>query len=157
MALIRLSTLEATADVVSGILNWVCPECGGRMGAARKSSSARVNARWTGVRFGSEFSQLDNDHIAVSSLSGAIVPSSRLYVHCRESTRKCQSDFDLSPLAIVPRTVRAVAEDVLVAQLGRDVSGDHRKIIGIVEGVGTGPGQIADFCQKLRTETLFQS
>ena len=29
--------------------------------AAGKSSSARVNVRWTGVRFGSGFSQLDID------------------------------------------------------------------------------------------------
>jgi len=32
MRFIRLSAIKATADVVSGILNWVCPECGGRMG-----------------------------------------------------------------------------------------------------------------------------
>jgi hypothetical protein len=29
--------------------------------AAGKSSSARVNVRWTGVRFGSGFSQLDTE------------------------------------------------------------------------------------------------
>lgn len=32
MAFVRLSRFRATADLVSGILNWVCPECGGRMG-----------------------------------------------------------------------------------------------------------------------------
>jgi tRNA(Ile2) C34 agmatinyltransferase TiaS len=32
MRVIRLSAIKATADVLSGILNWVCPECGGRMG-----------------------------------------------------------------------------------------------------------------------------
>ena len=32
MSLIRLSSFKATAEVVSSILNWVCPECGGRMG-----------------------------------------------------------------------------------------------------------------------------
>jgi len=32
MRFIRLSAIKATADMVSGILNWVCPECGGRMG-----------------------------------------------------------------------------------------------------------------------------
>jgi tRNA(Ile2) C34 agmatinyltransferase TiaS len=36
MAFIRLRTFKATADVVSGILNWVCPECGGRMGGRGK-------------------------------------------------------------------------------------------------------------------------
>jgi tRNA(Ile2) C34 agmatinyltransferase TiaS len=32
MALIRWSAAARTVDVVSSILNWVCPECGGRMG-----------------------------------------------------------------------------------------------------------------------------
>jgi hypothetical protein len=32
MAFIRLSRFKATAEVISSILNWVCPECGGRMG-----------------------------------------------------------------------------------------------------------------------------
>lgn len=27
------ATTDASADVISGILNWVCPECGGRMGS----------------------------------------------------------------------------------------------------------------------------
>jgi tRNA(Ile2) C34 agmatinyltransferase TiaS len=36
MRFIRLSAIKATADVVSGILNWVCPECGGRMGGRGK-------------------------------------------------------------------------------------------------------------------------
>jgi hypothetical protein len=59
MSFFRLSAIKASADVVSGILNWVCPECGGRMGAAAESSSARGNVRRTGVSFGSGFSQLD--------------------------------------------------------------------------------------------------
>jgi len=36
MRFVRLSAIKATADVVSGILNWVCPECGGRMGGRGK-------------------------------------------------------------------------------------------------------------------------
>ncbi len=36
MRFIRLSAIKATADVVAGILNWVCPECGGRMGGRGK-------------------------------------------------------------------------------------------------------------------------
>jgi len=32
MQLMRWSMARASADVVSDILNWVCPECGGRMG-----------------------------------------------------------------------------------------------------------------------------
>lgn len=62
MAFIRLRGLKATKEVLSGILNWVCPECGGRMGEALvQSSNARVNAGWTGVRFGSELFGLDAD------------------------------------------------------------------------------------------------
>src|SRR5712692_4078202 len=26
------TTLRSSEDIISGILNWVCPECGGRMG-----------------------------------------------------------------------------------------------------------------------------
>jgi hypothetical protein len=101
--------------------------------AVGKSSGVRVHVRWTGVRFGSKSSQLDTDHVAVPSLCGAIVPSSRLYVQCRKSARTGQSDFDLSPPAVAPRSVGAIAEDVLVTQLGRNVSCDRRKIVGIVE------------------------
>jgi tRNA(Ile2) C34 agmatinyltransferase TiaS len=36
MAFIRLSSFKATADVVSSILNWICPECGGRLGGRGK-------------------------------------------------------------------------------------------------------------------------
>jgi tRNA(Ile2) C34 agmatinyltransferase TiaS len=32
MQLIRSSSVRSSRDVVSGILNCVCPECGGRMG-----------------------------------------------------------------------------------------------------------------------------
>jgi len=32
----RWRTITETADVISGILNWVCPECGGRMGGRGK-------------------------------------------------------------------------------------------------------------------------
>jgi tRNA(Ile2) C34 agmatinyltransferase TiaS len=36
MATIRLSSFKTTSDVVSSIANWVCPECGGRMGGHGK-------------------------------------------------------------------------------------------------------------------------
>jgi len=36
MQLVRWSAARASADVISGILNWVCPECGGRMGGRGK-------------------------------------------------------------------------------------------------------------------------
>jgi len=32
MQLMRFNTVRPNADVISGILNCVCPECGGRMG-----------------------------------------------------------------------------------------------------------------------------
>jgi hypothetical protein len=32
MSVIRFATVRSSADVISGILNCVCPECGGRMG-----------------------------------------------------------------------------------------------------------------------------
>jgi tRNA(Ile2) C34 agmatinyltransferase TiaS len=34
MQITRLGTDRASSDMVSGILNCVCPECGGRMGGA---------------------------------------------------------------------------------------------------------------------------
>jgi hypothetical protein len=36
MQLIRWSAARASADAISGILNCVCPECGGRMGGCGK-------------------------------------------------------------------------------------------------------------------------
>jgi hypothetical protein len=36
MQFLRLTTDRASADVISGILNGVCPECGGRMGGPGK-------------------------------------------------------------------------------------------------------------------------
>ena len=32
MTFSKFDSIKATEDVVSGILNWICPECGGRMG-----------------------------------------------------------------------------------------------------------------------------
>jgi tRNA(Ile2) C34 agmatinyltransferase TiaS len=36
MRFVRLTAIKSTADVVSAIVNWVCPECGGRMGGQGK-------------------------------------------------------------------------------------------------------------------------
>lgn len=36
MASMGLSAIKRASDLVSGILNWVCPECGGRMGGHGK-------------------------------------------------------------------------------------------------------------------------
>ncbi len=36
MAFTRASNIQVTAEVVSAILNCVCPECGGRMGSPGK-------------------------------------------------------------------------------------------------------------------------
>ena len=33
MPFVRFSSFKATREVTSSILNWVCPECGGSMGA----------------------------------------------------------------------------------------------------------------------------
>jgi tRNA(Ile2) C34 agmatinyltransferase TiaS len=36
MAYMSLSRFRTTLEVVSSILNWICPECGGRMGGPGK-------------------------------------------------------------------------------------------------------------------------
>jgi hypothetical protein len=36
MQLMSRTTIVGSADVISGILNWVCPGCGGRMGGHGK-------------------------------------------------------------------------------------------------------------------------
>ena len=36
MQFMRCGTVKSAADVISGILNCVCPECGGRMGERGK-------------------------------------------------------------------------------------------------------------------------
>jgi tRNA(Ile2) C34 agmatinyltransferase TiaS len=36
MELIKWSIVKGSVDMVSSILNWVCPECGGRMGGRGK-------------------------------------------------------------------------------------------------------------------------
>ncbi len=45
MRFIRLSAIKATTDVVSGILNWVCPECGGRMGGQGKEFKCQAKCQ----------------------------------------------------------------------------------------------------------------
>jgi tRNA(Ile2) C34 agmatinyltransferase TiaS len=58
MRFIRLSGPITTADVVSGIMNWVCPECGGRMGGRGKEFKCQGECqmdwrqRWEQVRAG---------------------------------------------------------------------------------------------------------
>jgi len=36
MELMMRQSVRAMAEVMSGILNWVCPDCGGRMGGPGK-------------------------------------------------------------------------------------------------------------------------
>jgi hypothetical protein len=39
------TTLRTTEDTISGILNWVCPECGGPMGGSTKEFQRRGKCR----------------------------------------------------------------------------------------------------------------
>ena len=41
MQYIRYTTAKSSADVISGIVNCVCPECGGRMGERGKEFSCQ--------------------------------------------------------------------------------------------------------------------
>ena len=41
MQLMRWSVARANEDVISDILNWVCPECGGRMGGPGREFSCQ--------------------------------------------------------------------------------------------------------------------
>jgi hypothetical protein len=43
--------LQTSEDVISGILNWVCPECGGRMGGPTKEFKCQGECRkdWRAV------------------------------------------------------------------------------------------------------------
>jgi tRNA(Ile2) C34 agmatinyltransferase TiaS len=36
MGLVRQSAIKQSSEVLSAIVNWVCPECGGRMGGRGK-------------------------------------------------------------------------------------------------------------------------
>jgi hypothetical protein len=62
MAFIRLSRFKASAEVVSSILNWVCPECGGRMGGrgSEFKCHGECQIEWRQLwEQGSKFLQLD--------------------------------------------------------------------------------------------------
>jgi hypothetical protein len=63
MALMRWSTVKGAADVVSGILNWVCPGCGGRMGGRGKEFKCRGECQTDWRPMWSEFCPRDADHI----------------------------------------------------------------------------------------------
>ena len=45
------TTLPASEDVISDILNWVCPECGGRMGGSTNAfkCEGECQADWRDV------------------------------------------------------------------------------------------------------------
>jgi tRNA(Ile2) C34 agmatinyltransferase TiaS len=45
MELMIRQSVRATGDVVSGILNWVCPNCGGRMGGSGKEFKCQGKCR----------------------------------------------------------------------------------------------------------------
>jgi hypothetical protein len=79
MTFIRLSGIKTTADVVSGILNWICPECEGWAGA-EKSSSARASASKTGALFGSESLQFATDHRWTEMQKEMRIPAKKLEV-----------------------------------------------------------------------------
>jgi tRNA(Ile2) C34 agmatinyltransferase TiaS len=52
MTFIRLNSFRATKDVLSSILNWVCPECGGRMGGRGKEFKCQGDCQvdWRPIR-----------------------------------------------------------------------------------------------------------
>jgi hypothetical protein len=39
------ATSQTSEDIISGILNWVCPECGGRMGGPRREFKCQGECR----------------------------------------------------------------------------------------------------------------
>ena len=45
MQFIKLTTDRASADVISGILNGVCPDCGGRMGGPGREFNCQGECR----------------------------------------------------------------------------------------------------------------
>ena len=49
MQLMRLGTVGLSSEAISGILNCVCPDCGGSMGGAGKEFKCRENVRRIGV------------------------------------------------------------------------------------------------------------
>jgi hypothetical protein len=58
MQFLRCNVARPNADVISGILNCVCPECGGRMGGAGKELSPRASVEPIGAQYGSGTGQL---------------------------------------------------------------------------------------------------
>jgi tRNA(Ile2) C34 agmatinyltransferase TiaS len=57
MSSITLTRFMPTAEMISNILNWVCPECGGRMGGEGLEFQCRGQCRtdwqelWSSVRY----------------------------------------------------------------------------------------------------------
>ncbi len=51
MRWVERRTIESSGNVMSGILNWVCPECGGRMGGAGRAFKCQGKCQrdWRGV------------------------------------------------------------------------------------------------------------
>jgi hypothetical protein len=49
----ELSSFKCSAELVSNILNWVCPECGGRMGGRGQEFKCQgLSVRQIGASFG---------------------------------------------------------------------------------------------------------
>jgi len=52
MSSVTLTRFQPTAEVISNILNWVCPECGGRMGGEEGLEfrcQGRCRTDWRGL------------------------------------------------------------------------------------------------------------
>ncbi|HVI09898.1 MAG TPA: hypothetical protein VND65_16545, partial [Candidatus Binatia bacterium] len=51
MTFTRLSNAKPAEDILSSILNWICPECGGRMGGRGQEFKCQGRCRtdWRGI------------------------------------------------------------------------------------------------------------
>jgi hypothetical protein len=81
VALMGWRTIKETADVISGILNWVCPECAGRMGGRGRESKCQGECQmdwrpiWEGVLSPKTHSEEDQPRLNFGRRTRAAVVS----------------------------------------------------------------------------------
>jgi hypothetical protein len=72
MQFVRYTTLKSIADVISSILNCVCPECGGRMGGRGKEFKCQGEClrdwRQAWERASAQFATRSRRRVRVSSI-----------------------------------------------------------------------------------------
>src|SRR5437867_938877 len=73
----------------------------------------------------------------------------------RQPLGESKPNLDRMPFAIMSGLLRAVGENILIAQCHADALCDRRKFVRVIHGVAVSPGDLREFGEERGSKELF--